>query len=158
MSSRLRREIRQRKPFASLHEEAFLNLQRTANLHFQELGRFLRPYGLTPTQYNALRILRGSHPEALPCTEVGERMVTPVPDVTRLLDRLEARDLVARSRDASDRRVVRASITRAGRRLVSRIDEPLADWLVERLDFLGVRRLTAMIRLMEEARGADKVR
>lgn len=155
MVSRLRGEIRQPSPFESLEEEAFLNLQRTANLHLQALSRFLRPFGVTPTQYNALRILRGSHPEALPCSEVGERMVTPVPDVTRLLDRLEARGLVRRWRDAGDRRVVLAKISKQGLGLLAEIDRPLSEWLRALLGPLGVRKLRSLVRRMEEAR-ADR--
>ncbi len=152
MASRLKAEIQQRGPFHSPQEEAFLNLQRTANLQFQALSRFLRSFGVTPTQYNALRILRGSHPERLPCKEVGERMVTPVPDVTRLLDRLEIRGLIERSRDTRDRRVVLAAISKTGLELLGEIDRPLADWLVKLLAPLSEEELRSLIRLAEASR------
>src|SRR5919108_1101542 len=106
MARRLRMEIHQTKPFASLEEEAFLNLQRTADALLHGLEAALKPAGLSPSQYNVLRILRGAEAEGLACREVGERMVTRDPDITRLLDRLEARGLVMRARDREDRRVI----------------------------------------------------
>ena len=104
-------EIPKGKPSRSLGEEAFLNLQRTADAFMRGFEETLRPFGLTQTQYNVLRILRGARPHGLPCRELGERMITRDPDVTRLLDRLETRGLVARSRDAKDRRVIFTRIT-----------------------------------------------
>lgn len=152
MSSLLQREIRQQKPFASPAEEAFLNLQRTAAALMASLARLLREHGLTPAQYNALRILRGARPDSLPCGEVGTRMVTPVPDVTRLLDRLELRGLVARARDRRDRRVVQARITDAGLELLAEAEEPLDAWLAAKLGRLGDGNLATLTRLLEEAR------
>jgi DNA-binding MarR family transcriptional regulator len=120
------------------------------------LGRhhtaFLQPFGLTPTQYNALRILAGAHPEPLPCREIGRRMVTPVPDVTRLVERLEAKGLAARRRPGRDRRVVAIGITPAGRRLLAVIEEPLAAWLESRLGHLGRPGLERLSRLLERLR------
>src|SRR4051812_38240258 len=103
-SRSLSQEIHQEKPFAGLEEEAFLGLQRTASLLMQALGRELKGHDLSPAQYNTLRILRGAQPDALTCGEIGERLVSPGPDVTRLLDRLEQGGLVTRLRDAEDRR------------------------------------------------------
>ena len=99
-SSLLKEEIQQRRPFVSLEEEAFLNLQRTSNALLQALTRALKTHALTPTQYNVLRILRGSHPGTLTCGDIGGRMVTPEPDVTPPLDRLEKPGPVSRARDA----------------------------------------------------------
>ena len=90
MVSRLAQEIRQSRPFLNREEEAFLNLLRTAGELSRSLGAVLEPLDLTPTQYNVLRILRGAHPRGLACGEIGERMVTPVPDVTRMLELLAA--------------------------------------------------------------------
>lgn len=150
--SDLQHEIRQSRGFASRAEEAFLNLQRSANVLFQAHGRFLEPYGLTPKQYNVLRILRGAHPEPLPCNEVGARMVTPMPDVTRLLDRLEAKGLSERRRDAADRRVLNAGITAAGLALLADIDQPLAGWLESTVGRLGDGDLAELVRLLEAVR------
>lgn len=152
MSRALQREIRQSKPFASLAEEVFLNLQRTAGLLLQALGKELRASDLTPAQYNALRILRGAGEEPLTCGEIGERLVTPGPDVTRLLDRLEARQLIARLRDADDRRVVRARITEAGQSLLAALDGPVEGFLDGQLGCLGEERLQTLTVLLEKAR------
>ncbi|HEX4961834.1 MAG TPA: MarR family transcriptional regulator [Thermoanaerobaculia bacterium] len=152
MSRALRQEIQQEKPFVSLEEEAFLALQRTASLLLQALGRALKEHDLTPAQYNALRILRGAGDEALTCGEIGERLVSPGPDVTRLLDRLEPRELVTRLRDAEDRRIVRARITRKGIALLARLDEPVATALDELLGDLGAKRLRTLVEILAAAR------
>jgi DNA-binding MarR family transcriptional regulator len=152
MPSRLQNELQQRSPFASLEEEAFLNVVRTANTLLQDFGRVLKPHALTPTQYNALRILRGSHPEALPCSEIGKRMVSPVPDVTRLLDRLELRKLISRSRDSTDRRVVKARISRRGLSLLRKLDRPVAEHLEQMLSHLSDREARSLIKHLERCR------
>lgn len=153
MTSTLGREIRQTKPFVSLEEEAFLGLQRTASLLLQALGRELKDQDLSPAQYNTLRILRGAEPEALTCGEIGDRLVSPGPDVTRLLDRLEGRGLVLRVRDEEDRRVVRARITEQGIALLARLDGPVGESLHRILGHLGAERLQTLIGLLEQARG-----
>lgn len=153
MTEQLLQEIGQARPFVNRSEEAFLNLLRSAHILEQRLGRFLRGYKLSQAQYNALRILRGSFPEPLPCKEVGARMVTPMPDVTRLLDRLEARGLVDRSRSEEDRRVVEASITGKGLDLLAEIDSPIAQWMTSSLGHLGPD-LDRLIRLLERTRTA----
>lgn len=148
----LNQEIQQKKPFASVEEEAFLGLQRTANLLLQALGRSLKGQDLTPAQYNTLRILRGALPDSLTCGEIGERLVSPGPDVTRLLDRLEQRGLVTRLRDVEDRRVVRARITEKGLELLSSLDEPVEQALAGFLGHLGEKKLRTLSGLLEEAR------
>lgn len=153
----LRQEIQQSQPFASAEEEAYLNLQRTANVLLQGLTQLLRDQGpgragVTPSQYNVLRILRGSHPEAIACGEIGARLVTPGPDVTRLLDRLERRGWVERERDSVDRRVVRATITLAGLDVLTDLDEPVAGWMYRQLGHLGESGLRRMIESLEQAR------
>jgi len=114
MRPTLQEEIRQRKPFGSAEEEAMLSIARTAAVLEHAGGEMLKAHGLTPTQYNALRILRGAGEAGLSCREIGERLVTRDPDITRLLDRLEAAGLVARKRCREDRRRVLCSITKAG--------------------------------------------
>ncbi|HEY0557929.1 MAG TPA: MarR family transcriptional regulator [Thermoanaerobaculia bacterium] len=151
-SSGLGREIKQQKPFDSLEEEAFLGLQRTASLLLQSLGRALKEQDLTPAQYNTLRILRGAEPDSLTCGEIGERLVSPGPDVTRLLDRLEQHGLVARVRDGEDRRVVRARITVSGLGLLTALDEPVGRVLGQMLGSLGEERLRTLVALLGEAR------
>ncbi|MEZ5330681.1 MAG: MarR family transcriptional regulator [Thermoanaerobaculia bacterium] len=151
MSGRLSREIRQATPMDAA-QEAFLNVLRTAAVLECAVGRILRPAGLTQTQYNALRILRGAHPRALPCSSVGERMVTPVPDVTRLLDRLERRGWVERRRATADRRVVEVGITAEGRALLARLDPRIETWIAGRFAALRPAAVEALIEALETLR------
>src|SRR5437660_11864543 len=101
----LQAELKQKIPFASREAEAYLSLLRTADALQTQVEARLKEFGLTGTQYNAPRILRGAGPEALPCREIGERMLTRDPDSSRLLDRLEDRGFVPRTRSSHDRRV-----------------------------------------------------
>ena len=152
MSDELRRELRQSRPFGSLEEATFLSVQRTASLWMQALTHKLRPFDLTPTQYNVLRILRGAHPGSLTCTQVGERMFTPVPDVTRLLDRLLARHLVWKARDESDRRIMRVEISGRGLDLLASLDENILVWLEEMLSPLEPDEMRTLGTLAAQAR------
>jgi len=152
MVGRLQEEIHQQKPFGSLEQETFLNVMRTANALNQGLAALLKSADLTPTQYNVLRILRGAGAEGLASGEVGERMVTRDPDVTRLLDRLEKRGLVKRWRDKADRRVVRTRITPAGEEAIAPLDTPVIELHVQQLRHLGEERLRALVSLLEEVR------
>jgi DNA-binding MarR family transcriptional regulator len=152
MTARLQRELSMSKPFGSRAEEAYLNLQRTANALQQRLAETLRPYELTQTQYNVLRILRGAGEEPLTCGQVGERMDTREPDVTRLLDRLEKRSLISRSRDTRDRRVVTARITSEGLDVLSKLDQPITDLHVTQLGHIADDELDQLIDLLEQAR------
>ena len=114
MPTDLQQELKQTRPFKSPHEEAFVGLQRTAALLEHALETALKPSGVTATQYNVLRILRGAGEQGLCRSEVGQRMVRRVPDVTRLLDRLEDMGLIARTRGGEDRRYVSTTITPKG--------------------------------------------
>ncbi len=152
MAGRLQAEIKQTKPFASAELEAFLNLQRTADALARGLAEVLKPAGLSGPQYNILRILRGTSPAGCACRELGERMVTRDPDITRLLDRLEARGLVARERGREDRRVVKTCITEKGLRVLAELDAPIMALHRRLLGHLGERRLRTLIRLLEAAR------
>jgi DNA-binding MarR family transcriptional regulator len=149
---KLRGEIRQKKPFASPEEELFLEIQRTADVLMQSLERLLKPTGLTQTQYNVLRILRGAGAGGLLCREVGQRMVTHDPDVTRLLDRLERRRLVARGRERRDRRVVRVRITESGMNLLGSLDLPVTDLHHRQLGPMGRQRIRRIMDFVEEMR------
>src|SRR5512139_957362 len=106
MSGKLRREIKQKRPFSSIQEEVILSMLRTADKIIVPLNEVLRRANLSSSQYNVLRILRGAGEEGLACGEISERMIRRDPDLTRLLDRLEGRGLVSRARDTRDRRVV----------------------------------------------------
>ena len=124
VSGRLAREIKQSKPFALLEEEAALNILRTAGFLEQRIAEHLKEHELSGPQYNVLRILRGAGEGGATCSQVSERMVTRDPDITRLLDRLEARGLVERQRSDTDRRVVMTCITAAGTVLMEQLEQP----------------------------------
>ncbi len=153
MTGRVRREIKQRKPFRRLEDEAFVNLLRTGDALMQGVAATLKPTGLSPTQYNVLRILRGAEPDGLACREIGERMITRDPDITRLLDRLEERHLVTRPRGTEDRRVIVTRISREGLRILEPLDSPIEALHVKQLGHLGQERLKALIALLEAVRG-----
>jgi MarR family transcriptional regulator, organic hydroperoxide resistance regulator len=155
MARRLRDEIKQQKPFESLEQEAFLNVLRTADVLLQRLAAALKPFKLSHSQYNVLRILRGAGPDGLACQEIAERMITRDPDITRLLDRLGARGLVARSRDQKDRRVVTVRITPEGQGLLEALDKPITKADQQPLQHLGEQRLRTLIKLLELARERD---
>src|SRR5438552_15092442 len=109
MGRGIQAEIKQAKPFSSLEEEALISLQRTADQLQWHASDLMKPYGISPTQYNALRILRGAKDEGRSCSYIGERMINRDPDVSRLIDRLERHGLVQQARKEKDRR---RSITR----------------------------------------------
>jgi MarR family transcriptional regulator, organic hydroperoxide resistance regulator len=152
MSSGIQAEIKQRKPFSSLEEEAFVGLMRTADQLAWRGAEMLKQHGLSPTQYNALRILRGAGAQGLACSEIGERMINRDPDITRLLDRLERRGLVRRSREHKDRRVITTCIAPAGLEALKALDRPIEEFHRHLLGHLGEKRLQALIRLLEAAR------
>jgi DNA-binding MarR family transcriptional regulator len=118
----------------------------------QGIAAVLRPFKLSHSQYNVLRILRGAGAEGLACREIAARMITRDPDITRLLDRLERRGLVARTRDEKDRRVVMVRITPAGLRILMQLDEPIEEVDRRLLEHLGERRLRSLIQLLEATR------
>ena len=146
----MRGKISKRRP-GSREEAAFLDLLRTCDLLSRGLAQLLKTEDLSPTQYNVLRILRGS-PEGLPCGEIASRMITRDPDVTRLLDRLEKRGLISRSRDAKDRRTVMGQITPEGLKLLARLDDPIQKTHRQQLGHLGKNRLWALTELLAAAR------
>ncbi len=150
----LQSELKQRAPFRSLEEEAHLSIIRTADLLTRALALTLKEHGLTQTQYNVLRILRGAGAEGLPSGEVAERMITREPDITRLLDRMEARGWVHRRKDPEDRRITRAGITLAGRELADRLDAPVAEMQRHCLARLGEAKLAELSDLLGTVREA----
>ena len=152
MPRRLRDEIKQTKPFASLEQEALLSIERTAAVLGHALAEAIKSFGVTSTQYNVLRILRGAGERGLCRNEVRERLVAQVPDVTRLLDRLQAMGLVVRERGAADRRLVTTRITREGLRLLERLDAPILEIHRRQLGHVGERNLRTLITLLASAR------
>jgi DNA-binding MarR family transcriptional regulator len=153
MSSKLQDEIKQDKPFESLEAEVFLNLMRTADALSRGGEEILKLAGLSHTQYNVLRILRGAGEQGLCCREVAERMVTRDPDITRLVDRLERRGLLTRSRDSKDRRVITLRITPAGLKVLKDLDGPMAAHdrnLLSHMDKPDLRRLVELLEAVRE--------
>lgn len=152
MPPALRDELRQIKPFVSLEEETFLNLSRTASVLRDALERVLTPAGLTLAQYNVLRILRGAGAGGLCRNEVRDRLVTRMPDVTRLLDRMEEAGLINRIRGSEDRRLVATHLTREGRRLVDSLDGTVAGAHKKAFARLPREKLSALNDLLGQVR------
>ena len=154
MSKSLREDIRQTRAFGSLEQEAYLNLVRTAALLTASLEQVLRPAGITTAQYNVLRILRGAEPAGLSRNEVRDRMVSRMPDMTRLLDRMESTGLVDRERSTEDRRLVTTRITAKGLWLLAELEDAVAEEHRRRLGHLGPDELRTLIELLGSAREA----
>ncbi len=130
----------------------FVALLRAADRLQWRAVEMLKPHGLSPTQYNALRILRGAGPEGLACSEVGQRMINRDPDITRLLDRLERRGLIRRSREQRDRRVIKTRITPAGMDLLKSLNREVMEFHRQLLGHMGEERLEHLMRLLEAVR------
>ena len=143
--------MKEKKAQGTYEEAAFLDLLRTCDLLSRGPAQYLKSVDLSPTQYNVLRILRGA-PAGLPCGEIANRMITRDPDITRLLDRLEKRQLISRSRETKDRRMVMARITLQGLKLLARLDEPVQEMHRKQLGHLGPRRLRELRALLVTAR------
>ncbi|MGA9813917.1 MAG: MarR family transcriptional regulator [Terriglobales bacterium] len=153
MARSIQDEIQQTKPFSSLEDEALVALQRTADRLHWRLSEMLKAHGLSPTQYNALRILRGAGDEGRSCSEIAERMINRDPDITRLVDRLERRGLAVRSREGQDRRVITTRITPDGLDLLQILDGPVEAFNRNMLAALGEQQLRTLIHLLEVIRG-----
>jgi DNA-binding MarR family transcriptional regulator len=160
MPGKLQKEIRQTRPFRSVETGVFLNVQRTAEHLMAGMVEVLKPANLSPTQYNVLCILRGACRDSgggggFACREIGDRMVTRDPDVTRLLDRLEARGLITRQRLKEDRRVIKTCVTDEGLALVSSLDAAVTELHRKQLGHLSQERLRALNELLEDARSNE---
>ena len=149
--SGLQREIKKKKPFDSPTQEAILNILRTADRFQNRFGRLFREHGLTASQYNVLRILRGEG-KPLPCLEIADRMIQVVPAITGLIDRLEAHGLVVRERCAEDRRVIYIALTAEAEKILKEIDQPLQDMHEQLIGHLSHAELKELSRLLEKAR------
>jgi DNA-binding MarR family transcriptional regulator len=152
VAGRLQREIHQSKAIRLLEEEATLNIVRTADALMMELLDVLKPYGLSPTQYNVLRILRGAGEDGASCKDIGNRMVTRDPDITRLMDRLENRGVITRDRAKEDRRFVTHRLTKAGLELVNELDRPIEELHRRTMRHMKAERLRELVALLEEVR------
>jgi DNA-binding MarR family transcriptional regulator len=148
----IQREIKQTRPFAAPTQEAAIALMRTADLVRRSVAAVIDPYGITPQQYNVLRILRGAGAKGLPTLEIAERMIEEAPGITRLIDRLETKSLVLRVRCETDRRQVFCHITTLGLALLAKLDRPIREAEDESLSVLSEHQLMQLIKLLEKAR------
>ncbi len=153
----LKHELKKRGPFESPEQEAVLNLVRTAALLNAKMDRFFREHDLCPTHYNILRILAGERAggvDGLPVLEVRDRLISPVPDITRLVDKLVKQKLVRRIRTEKDRRVVLLKLTDAGQAFVEKMARPILDQHHKHLGHLSRTELSTLSQLLEKARTA----
>lgn len=135
----------------SLEARLFVALIRAADHLSQDVELLIKSHGLTATQYNVLRILRGAGPDGLPCQRIGERMISRDPDMTRLLDRMEKRELITRERQTDDRRVIKTRITPSGLELLKKLDAPVDELHKKQLRHLQPAKVKALADLLEEA-------
>ena len=140
------------RPTLPVEARIFISLQKTADCLGLEAEQLLKPHGLTGTQYNVLRILRGAEPAGLACNGIGERMISHDPDMTRLLDRMEKRGLISRQRQTDDRRVIKTRITPAGLALLKSLDQPVRELHKRQFHHLPAARLKTLAELLEEVR------
>ncbi len=147
----LDRELKKKRPFDSPQQEAILNVLRTNDQYQVRFARLFRPYGLTPSQYNVLRILRGED-QPLPILEIASRTITVVPGITGLIDRLEQAGFVKRERCREDRRVIRVALTEKAQKTLAELDRPLAELHGRLIGRLTQAELKELIRLLEKAR------
>jgi len=145
-------ELSQSKPYHSASTEAFVNIQRTAELHLQQIASLLKDYGISTQQYNVLRILRGAGENGVPCGQIAERMITHDPDITRLVDRLEKMEFAERVRQNEDRRVVRVRATQKALDLLAALDEPVNQLHERQFEKLAEDRRIELISLLEDLR------
>jgi DNA-binding MarR family transcriptional regulator len=151
VTSKLQRELKKQNPFDMPEQEACLNILRTSDRFQNRFGKLCREFGITPSQYNVLRILRGVG-RPMPCLDISERMVQLVPAMTGLLDRLETQELIRRERCTEDRRVVYIVLTNQGRELLDRMDRPVLELNKALLGHLTRAELKELSRLLEKAR------
>ena len=146
---------KQPESFRSREQQATLGLLRTADAVKRSLAQVVEPHGITPQQYNVLRILRGAGPDGLPTLTIGERMVEQTPGVTRLVDRLERKGLVTRTPCPKDRRRVFCRITEKGLELLTELDEPVNRWDAQAVAALAPSDLASLIGLLDRVRSAN---
>lgn len=146
------RPTSKRSPIPLPEALVFISLQKTADALGLQAEQLLKPRGLTATQYNVLRILRGAAPQGLPCSAIAERMISHDPDMTRLLDRMERRRLISRERQTEDRRVVKTCITPAGLALLKDLDQPVRELHKRQFRHMPAARLKLLAKLLEDVR------
>src|SRR5271163_1978697 len=150
--SSLATALKQNRPFASLEQEVYLSMLRTASELSYAVDQFFRPFGITPSQYNVLRILRGAGAEGLCRNEISERMVTATPDMSRLLDRMEKAGWVTREQAENDRRQISTYITKPGRELLGLLETPTRNFVEGVFHGAAVGDLKTVLKVNEEIR------
>ena len=150
--SSLATTLKQNRPFVSLEQEVYLSILRTASELSYAVDQFFRPFDVTPSQYNVLRILRGAGTDGLCRNEISERMVTATPDMTRLLDRMEKAGWVTRERAEGDRRQVSTHITKSGMELLARLEKPTGDFVTSLLTGAAISDLKTVLKVNDEIR------
>lgn len=155
MVGSIQSEIKQSKPLTP-EQEVILTVQRTADSFQRRVVEVLKPHGISGTQYNVLRILRGAGKDGLPCGAIAERMVTRDPDITRLLDRLDKMGFIARERGQRDRRVVTTTITDAGLKLLKQLDKPVQEVGTGLVRNLSKTQMQQLVELLDLARTANE--
>jgi len=150
--SSLATALKQKRPFVSLEQEAYLSILRTASELSYAVEQFFRPFDITPSQYNVLRILRGAGAEGLCRNEISERMVTATPDMSRLLDRMERAGWVTRERAEGDRRQVSTYITKPGMELLEVLESPIRDFLAQLFERSAVSDLKTIVKVNDQIR------
>ena len=138
-------------PAVSLEAKFFVALLRVADRLAQDAEFLIKARGLTATQYNVLRILRGAGPDGLPCKRIGDRMISRDPDMTRLLDRMEKRGMITRERQTDDRRVIKTRITMAGLEILKELDSPVDELHKTQFRHISTTKLKALADALEEA-------
>ena len=151
MASTLQSELKKRGPFDSVEQEATLALMRTSDLLENRIARLLREHGLTLSQYNVLRILRGEG-KPLPCQEIGERMIQVAPATTRVVDQLVKREMIGKTQSVQDRRVFHVVINAAGKRRLRKLDQSILDLHASLLSSFSKNDLHVLIRILESVR------
>ena len=149
--NQLHRELKKKHPFESLEQEAALNLLRTSDQFQNRFGKLFREFGVTSSQYNVLRILRGEG-KPMPSLEIGERMIQVVPAMTGLIDRLELQGFVKRHRCTEDRRVIHIEITAKSIELLDPLDEPIMKLHQILIGHLTRAELKELNRLLDRCR------
>lgn len=151
-TSLIEKELKQQKPFRSLSQEAVVGLIRTGDIVRRSYYAVVEQGGLSPQQYNVLRILRGAGPEGLPTLEIAERLLEKSPGITRFIDQLDSLGLLERRRSVEDRRRVYCTITQAGRTLIDKMDKPVDTWDHQSLSMFSQKELKTLIELLDRVR------
>lgn len=135
---------------APVEDTLFVTILKTADRLAQQAEQVIKSTGLTATQYNVLRILRGAEPQGLPCRVIGERMISRDPDMTRLLDRLEKQGHITRERQTDDRRVIKTRITPEGLKQLKKLDQPVHELHQSQFRHMSAARLKQLAELLDE--------